>query len=122
MSKKKHKRKFQQNAVVLRPTPAAPSEQQESAEPVETPVTDLQRNQSQPGLNRSQRRQMERGGVTVHQEMYEGPLPHPDTLIRFNEAHPGTAAIIIEEFQLQAAHRRRQESKVVTTNVLTTIF
>ena len=42
---------------------------------------------------------------------WEGPLPPPQALQAFEEAHPGSAAIIVAEFQAETAHRRRQEQQ-----------
>ena len=40
-----------------------------------------------------------------------GPLPPPEMLKRYEEAHPGAAGIILQEFVAQAEHRRDLESK-----------
>jgi uncharacterized membrane protein len=42
---------------------------------------------------------------------WQGPLPPPDALRAFEEIHPGSAAEIINEFKLEASHRRAQEDR-----------
>lgn len=55
--------------------------------------------------------------ISVKAQHYQGPLPHPDTLARFEEVHKGGAAIIFTEFQEQAGHRRDLEQRVVRSNI-----
>lgn len=43
------------------------------------------------------------------QATWTGPLPPPAALQAFDEAAPGSAALIIQEFQAEAAHRRALE-------------
>jgi uncharacterized membrane protein len=47
----------------------------------------------------------------VAQAEWRGPLPPPAVLQGFEEIVPGSAARIIDEFQAEAAHRRRLEDK-----------
>jgi uncharacterized membrane protein len=54
--------------------------------------------------------------ITTSGVHYSGPLPHPDILIKYNEAHPGAADRIISMAEKQAAHRRELEKTVVDTN------
>lgn len=42
-------------------------------------------------------------------ELRKGPIPDAEELVRYAEAHPDAPAIILAEFQAQAAHRRRME-------------
>lgn len=42
-------------------------------------------------------------------ELRQGPIPDAEELVRYGEAHPAAPAVILEEFQTQAAHRRRME-------------
>jgi len=59
-----------------------------------------------------------RGGVVVRQEMvFMGPLPHPDILKQFDEAHHGTARIIVDKFDKQSDHRRDIEARVVRAQI-----
>lgn len=53
----------------------------------------------------------------VREEVYSGPLPHPEHLKKYDDVYPGAAKIIIETFIKQSDHRRNLESKVVTANV-----
>lgn len=48
------------------------------------------------------------------QSEYEGPLPPPALLKAFDEAVPGLSQIIVDEFTLQSAHRRKIEEQVIT--------
>jgi len=47
---------------------------------------------------------------------FSGPLPHPDILVKYNEAHPGAADRIIAMAEKQAAHRQELESRVISTS------
>lgn len=49
---------------------------------------------------------------------YSGPLPQPDDMIRYGEAHPDGPKIIFEEFQKQGEHRRNRETDIVTNAIL----
>jgi uncharacterized membrane protein len=49
----------------------------------------------------------------VSAEVHSGPLPDPELLRRYEQIHPGTAAIIIGTYQAQSEHRRHLERKVV---------
>ena len=44
-------------------------------------------------------------------ELRHGPIPDAEELVRYGEAHPDAPAIILAEFQAQAAHRRRMEQR-----------
>lgn len=44
-------------------------------------------------------------------ELRHGPIPDAGELVRYGEAHPDAPAIILAEFQAQAAHRRRMEQR-----------
>lgn len=46
-----------------------------------------------------------------------GPLPHPDILEGYERICPGAAARVFTAFELQSAHRREMESRVVRGNV-----
>lgn len=47
--------------------------------------------------------------VSLTVQGWQGPLPSPDALRAFEEACPGAASEIIQEFKAEAAHRRSQE-------------
>jgi uncharacterized membrane protein len=42
---------------------------------------------------------------------WQGPLPSPEALRAFEDAHPGAAAAILAEFKNEAEHRRTQEDR-----------
>lgn len=44
---------------------------------------------------------------------YSGPLPHPDILRQFEQLYPGAAKQIFEDFELESAHRRMIDSRLV---------
>lgn len=44
-------------------------------------------------------------------ELRHGPIPDAEELVRYGEAHPDAPAIILAEFQAQAAHRLRMEQR-----------
>lgn len=45
----------------------------------------------------------------VLQAYHEGPLPSPETLRRYDDLVPGTAAIIVNSYQDEVQHRREIE-------------
>lgn len=57
-------------------------------------------------------------GPVVQFQHYEGPLPHPSTLRGFEEVVPGSADRIITQFEEQGRHRRKQENRVISHNLL----
>lgn len=44
-------------------------------------------------------------------QSWEGPLPAPETLARFETVVPGSAKTIIEEWQAETRHRRKFEHR-----------
>jgi len=52
--------------------------------------------------------------VTEH---HSGPLPDPETLKRYDEAVPGAAQIIVEQFQKQSDHRIALENRVIDSDI-----
>lgn len=54
--------------------------------------------------------------ITASGTHYSGPLPHPDILVKYNEAHPGAADRIIAMAEQQSAHRQEIEKKVIASN------
>ena len=44
---------------------------------------------------------------------YQGPLPPPDILERYNDVYSGSAKIIIDNFIIQSNHRRSLEAIVI---------
>lgn len=49
---------------------------------------------------------------------FSGPLPHPDLLIKYNEAFPGCAERIVGMAERQSSHRQAIEQKVIYSNVI----
>lgn len=49
-------------------------------------------------------------------ESYQGPMPHPEHLERYEALRPGAAAMIFTEFQEQSRHRRDMERRIVIGN------
>lgn len=47
----------------------------------------------------------------VHQEAYQGPLPHPDLLKKFDEVSPGAAEKIIKMAESEQSHRHEMDSQ-----------
>jgi len=45
--------------------------------------------------------------------VFSGPLPHPDILVRYNDACPGAADRIIAMAERNQAHRQALEAKVI---------
>jgi uncharacterized membrane protein len=54
--------------------------------------------------------------ITASGIQFSGPIPHPDILVKYNDAHPGAADRIIAMAEKQAAHRQELERTVVNTN------
>jgi uncharacterized membrane protein len=48
---------------------------------------------------------------------WSAPLPHPEMLIKYNEAFPGCAERIVAMAEAQSLHRQKLESTVVNGNV-----
>src|SRR4051794_2519746 len=44
-------------------------------------------------------------------ELRKGPIPDADELARYGQAHPDAPVVILNEFENQAAHRRRLECR-----------
>ena len=52
---------------------------------------------------------------SVEISAYSGPLPHPDILRQYEDVVPGSAALIIKQFEEQSRHRRSMEAKVISS-------
>lgn len=50
----------------------------------------------------------------VHEEAYQGPLPHPDLLKKFEEITPGAAERILLMAEKEQQHRHQLEIEIVT--------
>ena len=46
-------------------------------------------------------------------ERYEGPIPDPQTLDRYEKVHPGAIDWILEQAKDQGRHRRKLEKRIV---------
>jgi len=55
--------------------------------------------------------------IAVRGEVYSGPLPHPDVLIKYNQAVPNAAERILQMAESQAKHRQALEDRVTRANV-----
>lgn len=53
----------------------------------------------------------------VQQQMYSGPLPHPDVLTKYNDAVSDGAERILKMAEAQSAHRIKQEHRVIGSNI-----
>ena len=56
------------------------------------------------------------------QYSYSGPLPHPEILEHYDRIVPGGAERIFAQFESQALHRQRIESRVIRSNSFVQIF
>ena len=56
--------------------------------------------------------------VLTKQELFSGPLPHPDILARFDAVVPGAAERIIKMAENQSAHRIEIEKKVINSDIV----
>ena len=55
--------------------------------------------------------------LVAKQELYAGPLPHPDHLGQYKEVHPELPERIIRMAEDQAEHRRKLESAALKSNL-----
>lgn len=53
----------------------------------------------------------------VHQEAYQGPLPHPDLLVKYEEIIPGAAERILSMAEKEQQHRHQLESEVIKKEI-----
>lgn len=68
----------------------------------------------------TQAAQQQVGMVATHTtQLYEGPIPHPDVLARFDDRVPGTAHRLINLAIEESEHRRKMEEMAMTANVAT---
>jgi len=57
--------------------------------------------------------------TTKTTQLYEGPIPHPDVLARFDDRVPGTAHRLINLAIEESEHRRKMEEMAMAANVST---
>jgi len=55
--------------------------------------------------------------LVAHQEIFSGPLPHPEILKKYEEVVPGTGKVIVETFEKQARHRMSVENVVIASDI-----
>lgn len=68
----------------------------------------------------AQAAQQQVGMVTTQTtQLYQGPIPHPDVLARFDDRVPGTAQRLINLAIEESEHRRKMEEMSMTANVST---
>lgn len=53
----------------------------------------------------------------VHQEAYQGPLPHPDLLVKYEEIIPGSAERILSMAEKEQQHRHQLENEVIKKEI-----
>lgn len=59
----------------------------------------------------------ERRQVMMQSASYAGPIPPPGLLKAFDDVVPGSADRIITQFEEQGRHRRKQEDRVIASNI-----
>lgn len=74
------------------------------------------------GLSKTQIQQTARKAMMGTQYTYSGPLPHPEILEHYDRIVPGGAERIFAQFESQALHRQRIESRVIRSNSFVQIF
>ena len=62
-------------------------------------------------------RRKQNGVVVAQSQTFTGPLPHPDILIKYNDAVTNGAERIIAMAESQAAHRMKLEAMVIQGNI-----
>ncbi len=72
---------------------------------------------SQKNKGNVQRSQPNNPSLVAYKASYSGPLPHPETLKKFEEIVPGSANRIITQFEEQSQHRRMLETKVIHNDI-----
>lgn len=55
--------------------------------------------------------------VLAQQTAYQGPIPRPDDLERYEGIVPGAAERLISMAEEEARHRRKQESEILQANI-----
>ena len=61
--------------------------------------------------------------IILHkEEMFAGPVPHPEIIDNYERIYPGAAKIIFENWDSQVKHRHGLEKSVVQTDNLRSIL
>lgn len=55
----------------------------------------------------------------VHHEYFEGPLPHPQILEKYEKIFPGATERLISMAEQQSKHRQELEKSVIYSNIFT---
>jgi uncharacterized membrane protein len=55
--------------------------------------------------------------LSVREELFEGPLPHPEVLGQYERISSGAAKRIISMAERQSHHRQALETKIVDSNI-----
>ena len=55
--------------------------------------------------------------ISLREEVFVGPLPHPEILGRYEQISPGAAKRIISMAEKQSHHRQSLEAKLVDSNI-----
>ena len=56
------------------------------------------------------------------EEMFSGPVPHPEIIERYEKIYPGAAKQIFEEYDRQVLHRHSIERSVVRTDNIKSVL
>jgi len=48
---------------------------------------------------------------------FQGPLPHPDILARYEEIQPGAAERVLKQFERETEHRHSMEQAIVSAQI-----
>lgn len=78
-------------------------------------------NRNNPPARQDQRPQAPQSEI-VRQDFWQGPLPPPGALEQFRQLVPDAPERIFDEWQREAAHRRKIEEKALTGNLRTVRF
>lgn len=67
--------------------------------------------------NAVEARQQRMVETQTHQQVYEGPIPHPDILAGFERLVPGSAQELMAMAKLESEHRRKLEADTNAANI-----
>jgi uncharacterized membrane protein len=63
-----------------------------------------------------QNKRQEANLSVTHSRAYQGPIPDPDSLARYDQINPGFAERIMRMAEEEAIHRRSNENKIIKGN------
>ena len=75
--------------------------------------SDIAHRQDQSQGQGQREQQAEERQLVAMQAEFQGPLPPPQLLERYEEIHPGTAERILQQFERETQHRHAIEQKLV---------